>query len=411
LASQLFSVKIMENMGISNDSEKIQQALSRGVENVIDGQHLKSRMENKEKLRIKLGIDPTGPKIHIGRATQLLKLKEFQDLGHQIVFIIGDFTAQIGDASDKKAMRRALTKEEVRKNMKDYLSQVGKILDIRKVEVHKNSEWLSKLSAKDLMSLSMSFTAQQMIQRRNFKERWEEGIPIGLHELHYPLFQGYDSVAIKADVEIGGFDQLFNLKIGREMQKMSDQQPQDIMALKMLSGTDGRKMSTSWGNVINITDKAEDMFGKLMSMKDELILNYFELCTRIPQKELEEIKASLEEKKINPKDLKERLAEEIVGIYHGKKMAKDAKQEFERVFKEKKNPNVIPEERVSEKEINILDLLVKTKLTLSKTEAKRLVLQKAVEIDGKVKSDWKETVSPEKGMVLKAGKRRFVKIS
>ncbi len=401
----------MENMGISNDSEKIQQALSRGVENVIDGQHLKSRMENKEKLRIKLGIDPTGPKIHIGRATQLLKLKEFQDLGHQIVFIIGDFTAQIGDASDKKAMRRALTKEEVRKNMKDYLSQVGKILDIRKVEVHKNSEWLSKLSAKDLMSLSMSFTAQQMIQRRNFKERWEEGIPIGLHELHYPLFQGYDSVAIKADVEIGGFDQLFNLKIGREMQKMSDQQPQDIMALKMLSGTDGRKMSTSWGNVINITDKAEDMFGKLMSMKDELILNYFELCTRIPQKELEEIKASLEEKKINPKDLKERLAEEIVGIYHGKKMAKDAKQEFERVFKEKKNPNVIPEERVSEKEINILDLLVKTKLTLSKTEAKRLVLQKAVEIDGKVKSDWKETVSPEKGMVLKAGKRRFVKIS
>lgn len=411
MASQLFSVKIMENMGISNDSEKIQQALSRGVENVIDGQHLKSRMENKEKLRIKLGIDPTGPKIHIGRATQLLKLKEFQDLGHQIVFIIGDFTAQIGDASDKKAMRRALTKEEVRKNMKDYLSQVGKILDIRKVEVHKNSEWLSKLSAKDLMSLSMSFTAQQMIQRRNFKERWEEGIPIGLHELHYPLFQGYDSVAIKADVEIGGFDQLFNLKIGREMQKMSDQQPQDIMALKMLSGTDGRKMSTSWGNVINITDKAEDMFGKLMSMKDELILNYFELCTRIPQKELEEIKASLEEKKINPKDLKERLAEEIVGIYHGKKMAKDAKQEFERVFKEKKNPNVIPEERVSEKEINILDLLVKTKLTLSKTEAKRLVLQKAVEIDGKVKSDWKETVSPEKGMVLKAGKRRFVKIS
>jgi len=401
----------MENMGISNDSEKIQQALSRGVENVIDGQNLKSRMENKEKLRIKLGIDPTGPKIHIGRATQLLKLKEFQDLGHQIVFIIGDFTAQIGDASDKKAMRRALTKEEVRKNMKDYLSQVGKILDIRKVEVHKNSEWLSKLSAKDLMSLSMSFTAQQMIQRRNFKERWEEGIPIGLHELHYPLFQGYDSVAIKADVEIGGFDQLFNLKIGREMQKMSDQQPQDIMALKMLSGTDGRKMSTSWGNVINITDKAEDMFGKLMSMKDELILNYFELCTRIPQKELEEIKASLEEKKINPKDLKERLAEEIVGIYHGKKMAKDAKQEFERVFKEKKNPNVIPEERVSEKEINILDLLVKTKLTLSKTEAKRLVLQKAVEIDGKVKSDWKETVSPEKGMVLKAGKRRFVKIS
>ena len=398
-------------MKVDVDPEKINQVLNRGVEGVIDRRRLESRMKKGEKLRIKLGIDPTGPKIHIGRATQLLKLKEFQDLGHQIVFILGDFTAQIGDASDKNAMRKALSSEEVKKNMKDYLSQAGKILDIKKIELHRNSEWLSKLSAKDVISLSMNFTAQQMIQRRNFKERWEEGKPIGLHELDYPLFQGYDSVAIKSDVEIGGSDQLFNLKVGRELQQIFGQKPQDIMELKMLSGTDGRKMSTSWGNVINISDKPEDMFGKLMSVRDELILDYFELCTRISEEELEEIRESLEKKEINPVDLKEKLAEKIVDLYHGEREAEKARQGFEAVFRQKKNPVNMPEERISRKEMNILELLVEAKLTPSKTEAKRLVLQKAVEIDGKIKSDWKETVEIKKGMVLRAGKRRFAKIA
>jgi tyrosyl-tRNA synthetase len=218
-------------------------------------------------------------------------------------------------------------------------------------------------------------------------------------------------VAIKSDVEIGGSDQLFNLKVGRELQQIFGQKPQDIMELKMLSGTDGRKMSTSWGNVININDKPEDMFGKLMSVRDELILDYFELCTRISEEELEEIRESLEKKKINPVDLKEKLAEKIVDLYYGKREAEKARQGFEAVFRQKKNPANMPEERISRKEMNILELLVEAKLTPSKTEAKRLVLQKAVEIDGKVKSDWKETIEVKKGMVLRAGKRRFAKIA
>jgi tyrosyl-tRNA synthetase len=218
-------------------------------------------------------------------------------------------------------------------------------------------------------------------------------------------------VAIKSDVEIGGSDQLFNLKVGRELQQIFGQKPQDIMELKMLSGTDGRKMSTSWGNVINISDKPEDMFGKLMSVRDELILDYFELCTRISEEELEEIRESLEKKEINPVDLKEKLAEKIVDLYHGEREAEKARQGFEAVFRQKKNPVNMPEERISRKEMNILELLVEAKLTPSKTEAKRLVLQKAVEIDGKIKSDWKETVEIKKGMVLRAGKRRFAKIA
>ena len=274
-------------MQIETNYKKVEEVLTRGVEKVINLNHLRKRLLSGRKLRIKHGIDPTGPKIHIGRATQLWKLKDFQELGHKIILIIGDFTAQIGDASDKQAMRRPLTAKEVKENMKNYIKQIAKILDIKKVEFHYNSEWLNKLTIKKLLNLAMNFTAQQTIQRRNFKERWERGKPIGLHELAYPLLQGYDSVAVKADVELGGFDQLFNLKIGRDVQKIFGQESQDIMTLKMLFGPDGRKMSTSWGNVINIVDGPDEQFGKIMSMKDELILDYFELCTRIP---LEEIK-------------------------------------------------------------------------------------------------------------------------
>ncbi|MBU0570184.1 tyrosine--tRNA ligase, partial [Patescibacteria group bacterium] len=257
-------------------SDKIEDLLNRNVEKIISKKHLFDLLKSKKKLRIKHGIDPTGPKIHLGRAIPLRKLKSFQDLGHQVVIIIGDFTAQIGDASDKHAMRQVLSEKQVKRNMKDYTKQIGKILDMDKVELRYNSEWLGKLSAKDLINLAMRFTAQQMIERRNFKERWDENKPIGFHELNYPLLQGYDSVAIKADVEIGGSDQLFNLGVGRVIQKMFSQKPQDVMLLKMLSGLDGRKMATSWGNIITIVDKSSDMYGKVMSIKDELITEYFE---------------------------------------------------------------------------------------------------------------------------------------
>jgi len=397
-------------MPVETNHKKIEEVLTRGVEEIIDREHFKKRLLSGRILRIKHGIDPTGPQIHIGRATQLWKLKDFQELGHKIILIIGDFTAQIGDASDKQAMRRPLTAKEVKENMKDYIKQIGKILDIKKVEFHYNSEWLNKLTIKKLLNLAMNFTAQQTIQRRNFKERWERGKPIGLHELVYPLLQGYDSVAVKADVELGGFDQLFNLKIGRDVQKIFGQEPQDIITLKMLFGLDGRKMSTSCGNVINITDKPEEQFGKIMSMKDELILDYFELCTRNPSEEIKKMGKELKKNQINPRDLKLKLAREIVRLYHGKKAAKRAEKEFRRVFKGKELPSRIPNISIKVKKLNILNLLVETKLTSSKSEAKRLILQKAVKINGVLKENWQEILEIKKGIVIQVGKRRFVKV-
>lgn len=397
-------------MKINIDPKKIEEVFNRGVEEIIEKESLIRKLKSGKRLRIKHGIDPTGPKIHIGRAAQFLKLRNFQELGHQIVLIIGDFTAQIGDASDKQAMRRPLSEKEVKENIKDYIPQIAKILDINKVELHYNSEWLKKLTAKKLLNLAMNFTAQQMIQRRNFKERWEQRRPIGLHELYYPLLQGFDSVAIRADVELGGFDQLFNLKIGRAIQKVFNQKPQDVMVLKMLFGLDGRKMSTSWGNVVNITEIPQEMYGKIMSMQDELIPDYFELCTRLPLEEIKRIKKELKEKKANPRDLKARLAREIVNFYHGERLGYLAEKEFNQIFKEKKLPSKIPEIKIREKSLNILNLLVKTKLVSSKSEAERLISQNAVEIDGTLKKDWRESIRIKRDMMIKVGKRRFVKI-
>lgn len=401
-------------MKINTSPKKTKEILERGIEQIIDKKNLLKKLKSGRKLRIKLGVDPTGPKIHIGRAIQLWKLRDFQDLGHQIVFIIGDFTGQIGDASDKQSMRKPLTEKEIKENLKTYRKQIGKILDLKKVEFRRNSEWLSKLKLKDFLSLAMSFTAQQMIQRRNFKERWEKGKPIGLHELSYPLLQGYDSVIIKADIEIGGFDQLFNLKIGREMQRMFAQPPQDIMTSQMLYGLDGRKMSTSWGNVINITDGPKDMYGKIMSMKDELIEDYLKLTTRLSLKEIEKIRKDLKRGKLNPKEAKAILAKEIIKMYHSKKAGEIAEKEFNRVFGEKKLPSKVPCFKTSKKSLPILDLLVKTSLVPSKSEAKRLISQGGVSIKDKNQKskvkDWRQDIKLKNGMVLQVGKRRFIKI-
>ncbi len=390
--------------------KKIEEILNRGVEEVIVKSHLERKLKSGKKLRIKHGIDPTGPKIHIGRAISLWKLKEFQELGHKIILIIGDFTAQIGDASDKNSMRKPLTEKEVRENMKDYRKQIGKILDIRRVEFRNNSEWLGKLNAKDLISLSMKFTAQQMIQRRNFKERWDTGKPIGLHELSYPLLQGYDSVAVKADLEVGGFDQLFNLKVGRDIQKIFGQKPQDIMTVEMLYGLDGRKMSTSWGNIITVVDSSREMYGKIMSMKDELIESYFRLCTRMSIFEINKIKKELKLGKLNPRDAKAKLAKEIVTMYHSKKEAEKAEQEFNSVFKEKKLPANIPIFVIVQKEYPPLDLLFDLRLAKSKSEAKRIIIQGGLKINGKVEKNWKVPIKIKNNMIIQAGKRKFAKI-
>lgn len=392
------------------DEKRIREVLNRGVEQVFDRKHLKSQLLSGKVLRIKHGVDPTGPKIHIGRAISLWKLRAFQDLGHKIVLIIGDFTAQIGDASDKEAMRKCLTKKEIKENMKDYQKQIARILDLKKTEFRYNSEWLGKLSGEDIIRLAMKFSAQQTIQRRNFKERWDVGNSIGLHELLYPLLQGYDSVAVKANVEIGGYDQLFNLNTGRDMQKFFQQDSQDILVSKMLNGLDGRKMSTSWGNVINITDVSDEMFGKIMSMKDELIGDYFELCTQIATPEIEQIKKKLASQTINPKDLKIRLAKEIVAMYHGIKEAEKAETEFNKVFRDKELPTDMPEFKTTKTEYPILDLLKDTGLCESKAQARRLVEQGAIEISGKVWQDWQSQVKIIDNMVIQAGKRKFIKI-
>jgi len=400
---------------LKTKKELEEEILERGVEKIIEKKSLKKKLTSGKKLRIKLGFDPTGTKIHIGRAIQLWKLRQFQELGHQIVFIIGDFTAQIGDASDKTSMRKPLTEKEIKENMRGYKRQIGKILDLKKTEIHYNSEWFKKLKLKDIISLAMHFTAQQMIQRRNFKERWEKGNPIGVHELLYPILQGYDSLQVKADVEIGGYDQLFNLKVGREIQRMFHQSPQDIMVLKMLYGTDGRKMSTSWGNVITIEDKPSDMYGKIMSMKDELIGDYLELCTTLPLSEIAELKRKIKKGKINPRDAKAYLAREIVSLYWGKEKAQGAEEEFERVFKKRGLPEEMPVFESTQDEIEIVELMVKSGIIHSKSKAKRIIEEggvKIVEKDGEKRiKNWKEKINLSKGgIVIKIGKRKFLKV-
>jgi tyrosyl-tRNA synthetase len=401
-------------MGINTDSKKIDEILNRGTEDIIEKKHLKEALLSGRRLNIKFGIDPTGPKIHLGRATLLLKLKDFQDLGHKIILIIGDFTAQIGDASDKDALRKPLTEEDIKKNLENYLPQIGKVLDLKKIQIYYNSQWLDVLKLKTLVSLSMDFTAQQMIQRRNFKERWEAGKPIGVHEMFYPIFQGYDSVAVNADLEIGGFDQLFNLKTGRDVQKFFGNKPQDIMTLKMIYGPDGRKMSTSWGNVINIIDEPKEMFAKIMEVNDDLIAEYFECCTRVPMAEVKKTIKGIEAKKIHPKEAKKILASAIVSTFHSKEEAESAQKEYEKTREQGELPTNIKEVKISEKEINILELLVKLGLSESKGEARRIVEQGGVKIIDKenteIKNNWKENIEIKKELIVQAGKRNFRKI-
>lgn len=391
-------------MGIITDERKIDQVLTRGVTEVIDREHLKKALLSGKQLRVKLGFDPTGSKIHIGRAIVLRKLREFQNLGHQVVFIVGDFTASIGDPSDKLEKRPTLTADQIKANYKQYKEQVGKIIDLRKAEFKFNSKWLSKLSYADRMQLARSFTVNQMLARRNFSDRLKKQGEIGLEELDYPLMQGYDSVAVKADVELGGFDQLFNLQAGRVIQPRYNQQPQDILTTEMLEGTDGRKMSTSWGNVINIVDEPNDMFGKVMSVTDALIDKYFKLCTDVSDEEMAKLPT-------NPKEKKMRLAVEITTLYHGAKLAEAAKQNFIEVFSNKGVPKDIPTVRITSHGITLVELLIEADLVTSKSEARRLIEQGGVKINEEKKTNPTETIAIEDGMIVQVGPRRFVRIS
>lgn len=392
---------------ISTDPQKIQEILERGVEDVFVKEGLELKLRSGKKLRIKLGFDPTGSKIHIGRAVVLRKLKAFQDLGHTIVFIVGDFTARIGDPSDKLEKRPMLTEVDIQKNLKGYKEQVGKILDLKKVEFYFNSSWLKKMSFAETINLAESFSVQQMSARRNFKDRFDKGEEVSLREFLYPLMQGYDSVMVKSDVEIGGFDQLFNLKAGRVVQKRYGMIEQDVLTTKMLLGTDGRKMSTSWGNVINIIDEPSDMFGKVMSIKDELMSDYFLLCTDTSLSHIEEIKKQLAQGE-NPKKIKELLAFKIVELYHGNSKALFAQNNFNQTFKKGGIPEDIQTITVS-KDSLLVDVLMEAGLIPSKSEFRRLVVEGAI-----AKLPEGRKIGDVQVLALagdyKIGKKRFVRI-
>ncbi len=392
------------------DPQKIEEVLTRGVDEVIDKESLKKKLLSGKVLRIKLGIDPTSPNIHIGRSIPLLKLRDFQNLGHKVVLIIGDFTGIIGDTSDKDSERPMLDVKTIKENMKNYAKQAGKILDMRKCEVKYNSKWLKKLNYYDFSELAELFSVHEFNARENIAKRLNAGKRVSLREVIYPLMQGYDSVAVQADVELGGTDQRFNLLAGRDIQKHYKQEPQDIITNPLIEGTDGRKMSSSWGNTINLLDSGDEMFGKTMSIPDELIVKYFTLVTRVSLEEIAQIK-----KLGNPRDQKALLAKEIVRMYHGDKVAGLAAENFIKIFRRHEAPDEIPVFETSKNPYPVLDLLVDAKLAESKNDARRVIEGGGVTVklssssSYKVES-WKQEITIEDGMVFQFGKRKFVKV-
>jgi len=386
---------------INTDPKKIEEILERGVSEVIDKENLKKKLLSGKSLRIKLGIDPTSPNLHIGRAIPLLKLRDFQNLGHKVVLIIGDFTGIIGDTSDKDSERPMLDARLIKENMKTYVKQAGKILDMRKCELKYNSVWLKKLGFVEIGKMANLFGLHEFESRENISTRLKAGKRVSLRELLYPLMQGYDSVAVRADVELGGTDQRFNLLAGRDVQKYYDQEPQDIMTNPLIEGLDGRKMSSSWGNTINLFDSADEMFGKTMSLPDELIIKYLILVTRTPLEKIEEIKNM-----VNPRDQKAMLAREIVKMYHGEKEAKKSEEEFNNVFVKKGLPSDI---KTFEFQLpkDIVYILVNTGIASSKKQAWRLVNQGGVNFNNRVIKNPREEII-EDG-VVRVG-IRFAKI-
>lgn len=375
--------------------------IRRGTNEIISEEELVKKLNSGKKLRIKLGVDPTAPDLHLGHSVIINKLKTFQDLGHQIVFLIGDFTARIGDPSGRSATRPMMTEEQIMKNIKTYQDQVFKILDREKTEVVFNSKWLNALGIEGLLKLASKHTVAQMLVRDDFEKRFKADIPISIVEFMYPLLQAYDSVALQADVELGGNDQKFNLLLGRDMQRDAGQEPQVVITMPLLVGTDGvKKMSKSYKNYIALNDKPQDMFGKLMSISDELMMVYYELLT---QENLEEIK------QMHPKEAKMKLGMIIVERYWGKEEAENAKNEFNKIFANKDLPTEIEEYKCDKDKIKLSELLFVSKMVSSKNEARRLIEQGGAKVDNqKVTSD--DEIEIKDGMILQAGKRKFKKI-
>lgn len=388
----------------------IETLLSRGVSEVIVYDHLKEKLRTtKRPLRIKYGVDPSRPDIHLGHCVCFRKLRQFQELGHKVIVIIGDWTAQIGDPSGRVGARPMLTAEEVRANAETYLAQFFRVVDLERAEVVWQSEWFSKFQLADVIQLTSKYTVAQMLAREDFHNRFEQGNPITITEFLYPLLQGYDSIAIESDVELGGTDQKFNLLVGRDLQREVGQEPQDLMIVPILVGLDGvQKMSKSLGNYIAVNDPPEEMYGKTMSLPDNLITQYFWLVTDVPKEEIEKSELALKEGKVNPRDLKMRLAREIVTEFYDSRAAEVAEGEFKRIFQRREFPTDLPVHQLREP-VEIVDALIVTNMAASRGEARRLIAQGGVRIDGKRVTSPEEKVRPEKEPVLQVGKRRFVR--
>ena len=400
-------------LGIKEQMEVIR----RGTVEIIPENELIEKLEHsiktKKPLRIKQGFDPTAPDIHLGHTVGIRKLKQFQDLDHKVVLIIGDYTGMVGDPSGRSETRPQLSYEEIRKNAETYQNQFFKILDKDKTEVHFNGEWFSKMSFKEIMSLASKFTLARILERDDFSERYKNRNPISLHELFYPLMQAYDSVAIRADLEIGATEQKFNLLTARQFQEQSGQEPQVILTMPVLPGTDGvQRMSKSTGNYIGIDESPAEIFGKIMSIPDELIYPYFELLTDISEDELSKVKKELTTKKINPMIWKKRLGKKIVTMYHSQNDADKAQAEFEKVFSKKELPDKINTYHLKSDKTNIwiVKLLTETKLCTSSSEARRLIKQGGVYIDNQRIEDENLKVEIKGEKLLKVGKRKFLKV-
>ncbi|UCF00204.1 MAG: tyrosine--tRNA ligase [Planctomycetota bacterium] len=388
--------------------------IKRGTIEILTEEELAEKLAESAKtdrqLRIKLGLDPTSPDIHLGHTVVLRKMRQFQDLGHKAVLIIGDYTARIGDPSGQDKTRPMLNQKQIEENAKTYFEQAGKILETseEKLEVRYNSEWLSDLKLVDIIKLTSNMTVARMLERDIFELRYKKGDPIGIHEFLYPLMQGYDSVIIKSDVELGGTDQTFNNLVGRDLQRINGQKPQVVITTPILVGLDGQeKMSKSKGNYIGVTDEPNDMFGKIMSISDEMMENYFTLLTDLPTEKITEL---VNPDKTHPKKAKVLLAKAIVTDFYDEKIAELASAQFDKIFAQGQLPDDIPEVIIADPKISIKQLLISSKLVESGGEAKRMVVQEAVSINGEKINDPNMEITPKTGMVIQVGKRKFARL-
>ncbi len=391
--------------------DPLERIFDRTVAEVIVREELEDRLRSGRKLRLKMGLDPSKPNLHIGHAIGLRKMRQFQDLGHTVVLIVGDWTAQIGDPSGRDESRAMLSPEDVQRNAETYMQQFFFLVDRSRTEIRWQSEWFGKFTLADVFNLTSRFTMAQMMAHETFRKRWEEGRALTLMELMYPTLQAYDSVAIDADVEFGGMDQKFNILAGRELQSSLGLTPQDVFLVPLLPGTDGRKMSKSFGNTIDLTDPPEQMYGRAMSIADDMLVQYLTLVSMVPDDELVEIRQQLAQGAVNPRDVKMHLARDIVRQFHGEEAAREAETEFVRVFQRGQLPSEIPTYTPPEwAPIGIVDLLRDAGLASSASAARRVIAQGGVRIDGDKVEDIEFVVQPREDMIIRVGKLRFRKI-